>query len=87
MFVINALVRRGLAVSMGMGLVVATGAAAQAKDRGTNSDQQQYQVKKSPDGTVKYCTQLPAVTGSRIQPVICKTAKQWKQAGVDLNID
>jgi hypothetical protein len=87
MFVINALVRRGLAVSMGMGLLVAAGSAAQARDSGTDSGQQQYRMRKSPDGTIKYCTRLPAVTGSRMRPMVCKTVKQWKEVGVDLNID
>jgi hypothetical protein len=44
-------------------------------------------MRKSPDGTIKYCTRLPAVTGSRMRPMVCKTVKQWKEVGVDLNID
>ena len=67
---------------MGMGLLAAAGAAAQAKDLGTDSDQQEYQVRKSSDGTVKYCTRLAAVTGSRLRPMVCKTAKEWKDLGV-----
>jgi hypothetical protein len=80
------LTRFAVAASIGVGLAAASGSAAWAKDgRQADSDTQQYTVKKMADGTVEYCTQLPAVTGSRIQPTVCKTAKDWKKVGVVIN--
>ena len=78
------LARYALALSMGAGLMTTASSAAWATEgRKTASDQQQeYHVRKSEDGTVKYCTKLPAVTGSRLQTVVCKTAKEWKDLGV-----
>ncbi|HEU4961896.1 MAG TPA: hypothetical protein VFT56_16025 [Sphingomonas sp.] len=87
MFIVKNLARVALAASIGAGLMAATGSAAWATE-GTkaSSDQQQYKVQKSSDGTVKYCTKLPEVTGSRLRPEVCKTAKQWKQYGVEINV-
>lgn len=77
-----------LATSMTVGLLGAAGTAAQAAQHGhhDSADTQKYEVKKQPDGTFKYCTQMPEVTGSRIRPVVCKTQQEWKEVGVELNI-
>ena len=81
------LTRFAVAASIGVGLAAASGSAAWAKNsRSPDSDTQQYTVKKMPDGTVKYCTQLSALTGTRIPSTICKTAEEWKKAGVVLNL-
>jgi len=88
MHTVKTLVRGVLAVSMGIGLAAAGSAAWAAEGHKTSSaDQQRYEVRKSSDGTVKYCTKMQAVTGSRLQPVICKTAKEWKHYGVELNVN
>ena len=80
------LTRFAVAASIGVGLAAASGSAAWAKDgRSTDSDAQQYTVKKMPDGTIEYCTELPEMTGSRIQRTECKTAKDWKKEGVVIN--
>lgn len=73
--------------ALGAGLLTAVGAAASATE-GTkpSADQQRYEVKKMPNGKVKYCTHLPAVTGSRIRTDVCKTAEEWKQYGVEINV-
>lgn len=81
------LTRFAVAASIGVGLAAASGSAAWAKDgRSTDSDTQQYTVKKMPDGTVEYCTEMPALTGTRIQSTVCKTAEEWKKEGVVLNV-
>ncbi|MGN6269856.1 MAG: hypothetical protein ACTHM0_08190 [Sphingomonas sp.] len=82
---IRKLVRRAIFVSAGIGLIGAAAVSAQAKDNG-DAGMQKYEVVKGKDGTVKYCTKLPPVTGSRISQEICKTQDQWKALGVTLNV-
>jgi hypothetical protein len=87
MFIVKNLARVALTASVGAGLMAATGSAAWATEGAkAPADQQQYTVKTSSDGTVKYCTKMPAVTGSRLQPEVCKTAKDWKKHGVQINV-
>ena len=74
-------------VSASAGLIATAAASAQAKDgRSDATADQTYKVVKSKDGTVKYCTFVPPVTGSRLGQTVCKTQDQWKAAGVTLNI-
>lgn len=85
---IRKLVRHAIFVPAGIGLIAATAASAQAKDnhRDTSGPTQKYVVMKEKDGTVKYCTTLPPITGSRIAQKICKTEQGWKEEGVTLNV-
>lgn len=84
---IKNLARVALAASIGAGLFAGTGSAAWATEGDKpSSDQQQYTVKESPDGTVKYCTRIAPVTGTRLSTVLCKTAKEWKRYGVEINV-
>ena len=88
MLIVKNLARVALATSLGMGLMAAAGSAAWATEGAKKpADQQKFEVKKSSDGTVKYCTKMPKVTGSRLQLVVCKTAEQWKEYGVEINVD
>jgi hypothetical protein len=85
---IRKLIRRAIFVPAGIGLIAATAASAQAKDKGegANVPAQKYVVTKGKDGTVKYCTTLPPITGSIIAQKICKTEQGWKEDGVTLNV-
>ncbi|MGN6279272.1 MAG: hypothetical protein ACTHM8_11190 [Sphingomonas sp.] len=81
------LARRAVLASATLGLIATAAASAQAKDgrRDAPADQK-YEVVKSKDGTVKYCTYMPPVTGTRLGQTICKTQDQWKASGVVLNV-
>lgn len=79
---------RSAVVAAGSTLMLSAVAPAVAATRHntTDANQQQYRVVKSRNGTVRYCTQLPAVTGSIMRPTVCKTAEEWAQEGVKLNL-
>jgi hypothetical protein len=84
---IRIIVRRAVALSLGAGLIAATGSAAYAKDGNGDpkASTQQFEVKKTDDGKTKYCVEMRAVTGTRIHRKVCKTAKEWKDQGVTIN--
>jgi len=45
---------------------------------------QKIEVQKDSKGKVRYCANMPAVTGSILSGRTCMTAKQWKNQGVDI---
>jgi hypothetical protein len=84
---ISKLARHALVVSIGAGLAATMGAAVYAKDSGdSDTASQQFTVTKTDDGTVEYCTKMPAVTGSRIERKVCKTAQEWEKDGVHISV-
>ncbi|RZL75051.1 MAG: hypothetical protein EOP66_11310 [Sphingomonas sp.] len=34
--------------------------------------------------TQKYCMNMPAITGSRIEQTVCKTSAEWSAAGLNM---
>lgn len=57
-----------------------THAAAPHADEG----QQTIEVQKDGKGHVRYCAVMPETTGSILHGRTCRTAEQWKSAGVDI---
>lgn len=83
------LVAAGASLAGGAALLLAATAPAFAAGHATpnnDSSKQEYTVKHDASGKTVYCATVPAVTGSRISQEICKTAKDWKRDGVQLDV-
>lgn len=46
-------------------------------------------IAAAPEGsaTTRYCMRVEAITGSRIEQVVCWTRAQWTEQGVDVDRD
>ncbi|HEX7657512.1 MAG TPA: hypothetical protein VF404_11005 [Sphingomonas sp.] len=78
----------GASLAGGAALLMAATAPAFAAGATPNNDssKQEYTVKHDASGKTIYCATVPPVTGSRISQQVCKTAKEWKRDGVQLDV-
>lgn len=60
--------------------ILTTGAVAAMAEQPNGQD---YKVTINEAG--KYCIRTPAVTGSRLDRVECRTASEWKKEGVSFS--
>jgi len=62
--------------------LIALGAATPLAAAGDRSEM-------APAGTAetRYCMRVEALTGSRIEPIVCWTRAEWNEQGVDVDKD
>jgi len=88
MTIISFVARSSIAVAGSALLVAAAVAPAMAVTHSAaphaGEGQQTIEVQKDGKGHVRYCAVMPAMTGSIMQGRTCRTAEQWKRAGVDI---
>lgn len=88
MTITSFIARSTIAVASSALLVAAAVAPAMATTRPATphdgASTQKIEIQKDNNGKVRYCAVMPAVTGSILSGRTCKTAKQWKSQGVDI---
>ncbi|MBY8828763.1 hypothetical protein [Hephaestia mangrovi] len=83
----NSFRRLGLALAVIAAPIAVASAAHATEGRQDDANAtQKYVVKKTKSGKTLYCTNEGPVTGSRIGSTVCKTLEQWKDVGVELNV-
>jgi hypothetical protein len=70
------------------GLLVALGAfVASSSALASQPDPSRMRVAPAGTAETRYCMRIEAVTGTRIEKVVCWTRQEWADQGVDVDHD
>lgn len=70
---------KGIVVALGLIVAASPVAASQTEPMGPGAPA------AGPDA--RYCLRIEAITGSRLEKVVCKTREQWAYDDVDVDVE